>query len=225
MTIVWYIIYIHTCQGTLIKSNSTASSSFQSEAQDIHLVERFANFLKKSSTLAAGINMNQPCHSCIYPSQNILRKQHAIHLMRLLCDIGWQQPFGVAFVWRNPGFYWCFTSFCPWLGSQVANVNQLILIFWIIAVYFYVGFTLTLGSPSEALAIVGFWARLVMGAVGDGQVYWGVLNDRNDVNTSDHKLSNLVGLPDSPSFGASFVTFYSVLSGIFRIVWVEICYG
>ena len=50
---------------------------------------------------------------------------------------------------------------------------------------------LSFGSPSEALAIVGFWARLVMGAVGDGQVYWGVLNDRNDVNTSDHKLSNL----------------------------------
>ena len=42
--------------------------------------------------------------------------------------------------------------------------------------------------------------------------------DRNDVNTSDHNLSNLVGLADSPSFGDSFVTFYSVLSGIFRIV-------
>ena len=170
--IVWQlydILYVHTCQGTLIKSNSTASSSFQSKAHDIHLVERFANFEEKPNSCTR-YQQNEPCHSYIYPILSLPEngKRHAIHLMRLLCDISWQQPFGMAFVWRNPGFDRCFTSFCPWLGSQVSHVNKLILIFWIIAVYFFVDWIHAYLRKS----VWGLGNCRFLGTTGDGGCGW-----------------------------------------------------
>lgn len=168
LNILWHcMIYIYIHKGALIKSNSTASSSFQSQAHDIHLVERFANFLKKTQlSRQESTWINHATATLIHPM--IYLENNMPYIMRLLCDISWQQPFCIAFVWRNPGLYRCFMSFCPWLGSQVSNVNKLILIFWILAVYFFIDWIHAyLGKSVWGLGNCRF-----LGTTGDGGCGW-----------------------------------------------------